>query len=147
MNFQLNFLVDCNHFKKMKKLNFSDFEEIMQLIKLAEIIPGFECNYPVNVELYHSIEFIYRENNKEYLFFVTPMIYKNQVSYYKLYDKMSLLNKDLIAHGTYDNFPHDKYFKLDGGLFFPKEISYDEVVKAMLNIDMGDSYDPQKKFW
>jgi hypothetical protein len=131
----------------MKKLNFSEIEEIVQLIDLSKSIPGLECKYPVNFNTDKSIQFAYRENDLEYLFFVTPIIRNGKFRHYRLYDKVSLYVKELIKHGTYDDFSHRKYFELDGGLFFPKEVSYDEVVKAILNIDMGDAYDPQKKFW
>ena len=131
----------------MEKEFFCNVEEIKQLETLCETISGLEMNYPVYFDCYYSIEFIYHENDLEYIFIVAPIISKGKVCHYRLYDKVSLCIKKLVEHGTYDNFPHDKYFKLDGGLFFPKEVSYDEVVKAMLNIDMKDAYDPNKKFW
>ena len=63
----------------MANVNFSDFEEIMQLINLAEVIPGLECNYPVNFGLGQSIEFVYHEHGLEYLIFVTPKFCKNKL--------------------------------------------------------------------
>jgi hypothetical protein len=131
----------------MEKEFFCNVEEIKQLEALCETISGLEMNYPVYFDFYFSIEFIYHENDLEYIFIVAPIISKGKVRHYRLYDKVSLLNKDLIAYGDRANFPYVGYNLLDGGLFVPKKVSYDEVVKAMLNIDMEDAYDPNKIFW
>lgn len=130
----------------MKKLNFNEIEEIVRLIDLSKSIPGLECKCMVKFDKNESIHFFYRENDLEYFFFVTPIFRKGKVHHYRLFDKVSLLIKESLAYGTYDNFPFRKYFDLDGGLLNPKEVSYDEVAKAILNIDMGDAYYPQKNF-
>ncbi len=140
----------------MEKEYFCNVEEIKQLKALCDTISGLEMNYPVYFDCYYSIQFIYHENDLEYTFIVAPIIgisngkvrhYNGKVRHYRLYDKESLLRKDLIAYGDGDNFPYAEYYLLDGGLFVPKKVSYDEVVKAMLNIDMEDAYDPNKIFW
>jgi hypothetical protein len=133
----------------MEKEFFCNVEEIKQLKALCDNISGLEMNYPVYFDCYYSIQFIYHENDLEYTFIVAPIISisNEKVRHYRLYDKESLLRKDLIAYGDRDNFPFAEYYLLDGGLFFPKEVTYDEVVKAMLNIDMEDAYDPNKIFW
>ena len=133
----------------MEKEFFCNVEEIKQLEALCETISGLEMNYPVYFDCYYSIQFIYHENDLEYTFIVAPIISisNEKVRHYRLYDKESLLRKDLIAYGDGDNFPYAEYNLLDGGLFVPKKVSYDEVVKAMLNIDMEDAYDPNKIFW
>jgi len=133
----------------MEKEFFCNVEEIKQLKALTDTISGLEMNYPVYFDFLFSIEFIYHENDLEYTFIVAPIISisNEKVRHYRLYDKESLLRKDLIAYGDRDNFPFAEYYLLDGGLFVPKKVSYIEVVKAMLNIDMEDAYDPNKIFW
>lgn len=131
----------------MEEEFFCNAEEIVRLKNLSLTIPGLEMNHPVWYDFDFSIVFIYHKNDLEYIFYVTPVFSQGNIINYKLYDKVSLLIKDLIASDDRDNFPSSDYNKLDGGLFFPKEVSYDEVVKAMLNIDMADAYDPNKKFW
>ena len=133
----------------MEKEFFCNVEEIKQLKALCDTISGLEMNYPVYFDCYYSIQFIYHENDLEYTFIVAPIISisNEKVRHYRLYDKVSLLKKDLIAYGDGANFPFEEYNLLDGGLFVPIKVSYDEVVKAMLNIDMEDAYDPNKIFW
>ncbi len=131
----------------MANVNFSDFEEIKQLINLTEVIPGLECNYPVNFDLGQSIEFTYHENGLEYMIFVTPKFCKKKVCHYKLYDKVSAITKELIAKGSFENSSLLEFFVLEGSLFQPQKATYDEVVSAISNIDMNDAYDPSKKFW
>ncbi len=131
----------------MKSVNFYEFEELKKLIKLAETIPGSECNYPINVELYESFEFKYREDNMEYLLYVTPIFDKNQVINYMLFDKVSLFCKDLLEFGKFEKFPFYDYFEVEGTMFLPKKVTYDGVTNAILNIDMNEAYDYTKKFW
>jgi hypothetical protein len=131
----------------MKSVNFYEFEELKKLIKLAETIPGLECNYPINVEMYESFEFKYREDNMEYLLYVTPIFDKNQVIHYMLFDKVSLFCKDLLEFGKFEKFPFYDYFEVEGTMFLPKKVTYDGVTNAILNIDMNEAYDYTKKFW
>ena len=131
----------------MKSINFNEFKELKKLISLTKTIPGLECNYPVNVELYESFEFKYREDNMEYLLYVTPIFDDNQVSHYMLFDKVSLFCKDLLEFGKFEKFPFYDYFEVEGTMFLPKKVNYDDVAKAILNIDMSESYDYKKKFW
>ena len=131
----------------MANVNFNEIEEIVQLIKFAETIPGLECNYPVNFGLGQSIEFVYHENGLEYLIFVTPKFCKNKLCHYKLYDKVSAITKELIEKGSFENSSLLEFFVLEGLLFQPKKATHNEVVSAILNIDLNDAYDPQKKFW
>jgi hypothetical protein len=53
----------------------------------------------------------------------------------------------LIEKGSFENSSLLEFFVLEGSLFQPKKATYDEVVSAILNIDLNDAYDPQKKFW
>lgn len=130
----------------MKKLNFNKFEEIIQLIDLAENIPGFICLYPVKFQSSDTIMFLYIENNLLYIFYVTPKIFYNKVYYYKLFDKISMEAKDFLENGINGKFDINKYYYLKGSQFLPKNASYDDVVKAILNIDMNDAIDISKKF-
>lgn len=119
----------------------------MQLINQAEEIPGLECNYPVNFDLGQSIEFIYHENGLEYSIIATPIICNNKVCHYKLFDKISAISKELIAKGSFENSSLLEILVLEGSYCQPKKATYDEVVKAISNIDMNDAYDPSQKFW
>ncbi len=126
---------------------FNNVEEISHLKALSETIPGLEMKCPVWWDFKCAIQFTYRLDDLEYYFILTPILQNEEVIHYLLFDKVSLLNKDFIAHGTYENFPFGDYYKLDGGLFFPKEISYEDAIHCIQNIDMEDAYDPSKKFW
>ena len=83
----------------MEKEFFCNVEEIKQLKALCDTISGLEMNYPVYFDCYYSIQFIYHENDLEYTFIVAPIlsISNGKVRHYRLYDKESLLRKDLIV--------------------------------------------------
>jgi len=126
---------------------FNDIVEVNQLIAFRETIPGLEIESPIYFDNKCSIKFTYRKDKMEYYFVLTPIIENSNVISYLMYDKLSLLNRDLIEFGPEGNFPYFDYFTMEGGLLQPKEITYNEALYFIQNIEMLEAYDQSRIFW
>ena len=121
----------------MKSINFNEIEEIVRLIDLSKSIPGYQDRKSINYNNTESILFFFRDNFLVYCLEVSPIIRKGRVLHYILHDKLKLSFKEKIArNGKMFIFPLD-IIDVEGDFSFTKA-SYDEVVKALLNIYVAD---------